>query len=49
MTNARVVRHIATSYDTIDDPHTNVPSAVLPKFSLKPKYQESKLNCKSLI
>ena len=43
MTNAKVVQHRATSYDTVDDPHTNVPLAVLPKFSLKPKNQESKL------
>ena len=44
MANAKVVQHRATSYDATDDPHTNMPSAVLPKFSLKPKHKKSKLN-----
>ena len=39
--NAKVVQHKATSYDTIDDPGTNMPSTVLPKFSLKPKNEQS--------
>ena len=42
MANAKVVQHRATSYDTTDDPQTSIPSAVLPKFSLKPKNEESK-------
>ena len=42
--NAKVVQHRATSYDTTDDPQTSFPSAELPKFSLKPKCEESKLN-----
>ena len=42
--NAKVVQHKATSYDTTDEPGTNMPSAVLPKFALKPKYEESKSN-----
>ena len=43
MANAKVVQHRATSYDTTDDPHTSFPLAELPKFSLKPKTEESKL------
>ena len=39
--NAKVVQHRATSYDTSADPQTSMPSAVLPKFSLKPKNEES--------
>ena len=42
--NAKVVQHKATSYDTTDDPQTNMPSAVLPKFSLKPKNEQSKFS-----
>ena len=39
--NAKVVQHRATSYDATDDPQTSMPSAKLPKFSLKPKNEES--------
>ena len=42
-TDARVVKHRATSYDTTDDPETNMPSAKVPKFSLKPDNERSKL------
>ena len=44
MANAKVVQHKATSYDTTDDPQTSMPSAVLPKFSLKPKNEQSKFS-----
>ena len=44
MANAKVVQHRATSYEATDDPHTSMPSAVLPKFALKPKNEKSKLN-----
>ena len=42
-TDARVVHHRATSYDVTDDPDTGMPSAKVPKFSLKPKREKSKL------
>ena len=44
MANAKVVQHRATSYDATDDLLTSIPSAALPKFSLKPKNEESELN-----
>ena len=39
--NAKVVEHKAISYETTDDPQTSNPSAVLPKFSLKPENEQS--------
>ena len=42
-TDARVVQHRATSYDATDDPDTNMPSAKVPKFSLVPENEKSKL------
>ena len=42
-TEARVVQHKASSYDATDDPDTNMPSAKLPKFSLVPENEHSKL------
>ena len=42
-TDARVVQHRACSYDVTDDPETQMPSAKVPRFSLKPEKEKSKL------
>ena len=42
-TDVRVVQHRACSYDATDDPDTNMPSAKVPKFSLVPENEHSKL------
>ena len=42
-TDARVVQHRASSYDATDDPDTGMPSAKVPRFSLVPEKEKSKL------
>ena len=41
---ARVVQHRTTSYDATEHAQTNLPSAQLPKFALKPKHEKGKLS-----
>ena len=36
---AKVVEHTAAKYDETDDPETQMSSAQVPKFRLKPKHE----------